>query len=72
MVDGEAETAAVERLCAAWSDEPAARASWHAYHLIGDVLRSDDLSSDAKRDAIFLHPVRARLSTEPVVLAPGQ
>jgi len=70
MVDGEAEGPVVERLCAAWRDEPAARASWHAYHLIGDVLRSDDLCSNARRDAAFLHAVRTRLAKEPVVLAP--
>jgi len=71
MVDGEVEGAGVERLCAAWREQPAARASWHAYHLIGDVLRSEDLSSDAKRDAEFLRVVRERLAKEPVVLAPA-
>ena len=71
MVDGEAEGATVERLCAAWRDQAAARARWHAYHLIGDVLRSEDLSSDAKRDAAFLRAVRERLAKEPVVLAPA-
>jgi len=70
MVDGEAEGSSVERLCAAWREQPAARACWHAYHLIGDVLRSEDLSSDAKRDAAFLRAVRERLANEPIVLAP--
>jgi sigma-E factor negative regulatory protein RseA len=70
MVDGEAEGATVERLCAAWREQPAARAWWHTYHLSGDVLRSEDLSSDAKRDAAFLRAVRERLAKEPVVLAP--
>jgi sigma-E factor negative regulatory protein RseA len=72
MVDGEAESGAVDRLCAAWREQPAARASWHAYHLIGDVLRSEDLSSDAQRDAAFLRAVRERLAREPVVLAPSK
>jgi sigma-E factor negative regulatory protein RseA len=71
MVDGEAEGAAVERLCTVWREQPAARACWHAYHLIGDVLRSEDLSSDAKRDAAFLRAVRERLAKEPIVLAPA-
>jgi len=71
MVDGEAEGSSVERLCAAWREQPAARACWHAYHLIGDVLRSEDLSSDAKRDAAFLRAVRERLAKEPIVLAPA-
>jgi sigma-E factor negative regulatory protein RseA len=72
MVDGEAESGTVDRLCAAWREQPAARASWHAYHLIGDVLRSEDLSSDAQRDAAFLRAVRERLAREPVVLAPSK
>jgi sigma-E factor negative regulatory protein RseA len=71
MMDGEAEEATVARLCAAWRDEPEARASWHAYHLIGDVLRSEDLSSHSGRDAAFLRAVRARLAEEPVVFAPA-
>jgi sigma-E factor negative regulatory protein RseA len=71
MVDGEAEPTTVERLCAVWRNEPAARATWHTYHLIGDVLRSDDLSSDARRDAAFLRLLRERLANEPTVLAPA-
>ena len=54
MVDGEADSAMVERLCAAWREQPAARAWWHTCHVIGDVLRSEDLTSSAKRDAAFL------------------
>ena len=46
------------------------RASWQAYQLIGDVLRSDDLATDPARDAEFLARLRARLASEPVVLAP--
>jgi sigma-E factor negative regulatory protein RseA len=71
MVDGEAESGAVERLCAAWREQPATRAWWHAYHLIGDVLRSEDLSSNAKHDAEFLRAVRERLAKEPAVIAPA-
>ena len=43
---------------------------WHAYHLIGDVLRSDDLASAPGRDAAFLQRLSARLDDEPAVLAP--
>lgn len=71
MVDGEAESSAVERLCTVWREQPAVRAWWHAYHLIGDVLRSEDLSSNAKHDAAFLRAVRERLAKEPVVIAPA-
>ena len=33
--------------CADWAADPEARQAWHTYHLIGDVLRSDDLASPA-------------------------
>ncbi len=70
LVDGELDSAAATRACAGWRDDPGCRATWHAYHLIGDVLRSDDLASVASRDAKFLLALRSRLSDEPVVLAP--
>ena len=71
MADGELDDAAgVGHACAAWHADASHRATWHAYHLIGDVMRSDDLASDAGRDAAFLGALRARLATEPVVLAP--
>ncbi|MES2888414.1 MAG: sigma-E factor negative regulatory protein [Pseudomonadota bacterium] len=46
------------------------RADWHAFQLIGDVLRSEDLASTAQHDAAFLQALRERFQTEPVVLAP--
>lgn len=70
LADGELEAAAVSRACAAWRDDAGARATWHAYHLIGDVLRSEDLCADAGRDELFLARLRKRLADEPVVLAP--
>jgi sigma-E factor negative regulatory protein RseA len=70
MADGELDDAVVGRACAAWHADASHRATWHAYHLIGDVMRSDDLASDAGRDAAFLGALRTRLATEPVVLAP--
>ena len=33
------------------ASDAAARRTWHAYHLIGDVLRSEDLASTPARDA---------------------
>jgi sigma-E factor negative regulatory protein RseA len=45
-------------------------AQWHAYHLIGDVMRSPDLA-DARGDMAFLKRLEARLANEPVpALAP--
>ncbi|TMH09782.1 MAG: anti-sigma 24 factor [Betaproteobacteria bacterium] len=70
LADGELDSAAATRACAAWRDDRAARATWHAYHLIGDVLRSDDLALPASRDAAFVAALRTRLADEPIVLAP--
>jgi sigma-E factor negative regulatory protein RseA len=70
LVDGELDDDAAARACGDWRESGAARSSWHAYHVIGDVLRSDDLACDAARDAGFLVALRARLKDEPVVLAP--
>lgn len=71
MADGEADDAELGRGLAAWAGaEPQARQSWHAYHLIGDVLRSEDLASAPDRDRSFLQRLSARLADEPAVLAP--
>jgi sigma-E factor negative regulatory protein RseA len=68
LADGQNE--AVARGCAAWAADPAARATWHAYHLIGDVMRSEDLAHSPARDERFLAAFGERLAREPVVLAP--
>jgi sigma-E factor negative regulatory protein RseA len=70
LVDGELDGDAAAQACGHWRESGEARSSWHAYHLIGDVLRSDDLASDPARDAVFLQALRTRLKDEPVVLAP--
>jgi sigma-E factor negative regulatory protein RseA len=72
MADGEADAADVGRGCAAWAAADAdARRSWHAYHLIGDVLRSGDLAHPPSHDHDFLQRLSARLDDEPAVLAPA-
>ena len=70
LLDGELDGNAVSQACAQWRDSAESRSTWHAYGLIGDVLRSDDLAGDAARDAGFLAALRARMASEPVVLAP--
>ncbi len=69
LADGQ--TDALDAACALWRDDPQARRHWHTLHLIGDVLRSEDLASTPARDAAFLAGVRARLAAEPVPLAPA-
>jgi sigma-E factor negative regulatory protein RseA len=71
LMDGELDASAAGRACGQWRDDPEVRSQWHAYHLIGDVLRSDDLASDGAHDAAFLAAFRQRLAKEPVVLAPA-
>lgn len=71
LIDGELDDSAVADACAAWRDDPAVRSQWHAFHLIGDVLRSEDLSSTRAGDDAFMAKLRSRLAAEPVVLAPS-
>lgn len=71
LMDGELDASSVAGACRAWRDDPQLRGQWHAYHLIGDVMRSEDLVSNAGHDAQFLATLRARLADEPVVLAPS-
>jgi sigma-E factor negative regulatory protein RseA len=60
----------VQQACRLWAVDADARQTWHAYQLIGDVLRCEDLAQTAEHDAAFLSALRQRLAAEPVVLAP--
>jgi sigma-E factor negative regulatory protein RseA len=71
LLDGECDATGAEQACRAWREDADTRATWHAYQLIGDVLRSDDLAHPADRDEAFLGALRQRLAGEPVVLAPA-
>jgi sigma-E factor negative regulatory protein RseA len=70
LADGEVDSTAAGAACGAWKTDAELRRTWHAWHLIGDVLRSEDLASSAERDQRFLVALRGRLALEPVVLAP--
>lgn len=70
LVDGELADDDVKHACIDWRADAKVRQSWHAYQLIGDVLRSEDLASAPGRDEAFLRSLRSRLADEPVVLAP--
>jgi sigma-E factor negative regulatory protein RseA len=70
LADGELDALDAAQVCTRWGAGAAARATWHAYHLIGDVLRSEDLASAPTRDAAFAARLRTRLSGEPVILTP--
>ena len=62
---GEAFAVAVERV----AQQPEAQATWHAYHVVGDVLRSSDLAFCAD-DQGFLARFQSRLALEPVLVPP--
>ncbi len=69
LMDGDAATAQVDAVFALWPGHSQVRERWHAYHLIGDVLRSNELASSAQRDEAFLLALRAKLKHEPVPVA---
>lgn len=70
LADGDGDAGVTVRGCAAWGGDAAAREAWHAYQLIGDVLRSPELRPSSRGDAAFLADLRARLADEPVIVAP--
>ena len=73
LVDGEADAVAAREGVSRWREDDDAKATWHAYQLIGDVLRSEDLAAGPRghRDREFLQRLHARLIEEPTVLAPA-
>jgi sigma-E factor negative regulatory protein RseA len=71
LADGEADSSECDAVFRAWREDESCRSTWHAYQLIGDVLRRDDLANAPARDSALLLAVRARLADEPVVLAPS-
>jgi sigma-E factor negative regulatory protein RseA len=79
LADGEAGSAGqaseaghdkAQAACQAWRESADMRRAWHSYHLIGDVLRSEELGRAADHDANFLARLREKLAEEPVVMAP--
>ena len=71
LMDGEVDAEDAELACRHWRDDPGLRGDWHAWHLVADVLRSEDLAVPAQHDARLIARLRDRLVGEPVVLAPA-
>src|SRR3954471_7512954 len=71
LADGEASEAESADAFHLWREDVEVRATWHCYHLIGDVMRSDDLAAPADGHQRLLAALRERLAAEPVVLAPA-
>ena len=70
LLDGELQGGPVERICSEWRIDARSRDTWHAYSLIGDVMRCEDLAHSCASDEQFLRDFRKRMAAEPVVLAP--
>jgi sigma-E factor negative regulatory protein RseA len=70
LADGEVDGSDLERGCLQWREDARSREAWHVYHLIGDVLRSEELAKSPTRDAAFVHVLRQRMQAEPALLAP--
>ncbi len=70
LMDNDLSADQMAGLVAGWHQDADQQATWHCYQLIGDVLRSDELAGDPRRDAALLQALRARMRDEPVPLAP--
>ena len=70
LMDSDLAPDQLPQVVASWQQDADQRATWHCYHLIGDVLRSDELARPTTRDVAMLLALRARLAEEPVPLAP--
>lgn len=71
IVDGECPSGDLDDACRRWAADEGLRRDWHLYHLIGDVLRSEELSAPCADDGAFLSGLRTRLASEPTPLAPA-
>jgi len=71
VMDGQADEAQLQRWLQSDAQQASTRQDWHAYHLIGDVMRSADLASDAAHDNRLWAAVREAVHKEAVVMAPA-
>jgi sigma-E factor negative regulatory protein RseA len=69
LADGQLHGEALARGVELAATDAAAREAWQAYHLIGDVLRSDDLAQ-CTHPGVFLDRLQARLHRESVTVTP--
>jgi sigma-E factor negative regulatory protein RseA len=67
LVDNELSEAAVESVLATLRQADG-HTAWDAYHLIGDVMRSDEMAHAFSPD--FTARMKARLDAEPAIVAP--
>jgi sigma-E factor negative regulatory protein RseA len=71
LADGELRGEALVQAVQWLQENDDARANWHAYHLVGDVLRSGELAALGTNDAAFVARLRSRLQDEVQFGQPG-
>ncbi len=73
LADGQLDAAEADLALQALADDPQAREAWHAYHLIGDVLRSPELAAvgGPQSGEAFVQRLSLRLAREQVLGAPS-
>lgn len=64
LADGQLRGEEFARALALTEHSEEVRAQWHAYHLVGDVLRSHELAASSARDVAFAARLRRRLQQE--------
>ncbi|MEO8545838.1 MAG: sigma-E factor negative regulatory protein [Burkholderiaceae bacterium] len=64
LADGQLDEAEFDVLAGALASTSQARAAWHSYHVISDVLRAGALP-DCSSDMAFVARLRARMAQEP-------
>jgi sigma-E factor negative regulatory protein RseA len=70
LCDGQAGKADQEMAFRAWHGDPRVKQAWQDWHLIADVMRTEDLSPGQGRDDAFLIRLRAQIALEPSLVAP--
>jgi sigma-E factor negative regulatory protein RseA len=64
LADGELRGATFVQAVQWLEESDDARASWHAYHVVGDVLRAGERAATGAHDAAFVARLRQRLQGE--------
>jgi sigma-E factor negative regulatory protein RseA len=72
LADGELDAGGTLAACELWRSDEQAQIQWADYHLIGDVLRSEDLARSGAHESALFARIQAELAQQPVVLAPQQ
>lgn len=69
LADGQLHGAEFARAVELTAINQKARADWHVYHLVGDLMRSGDATVQRTSEIDFVERLRARLELEPTELA---